>query len=121
MPHHTTRTEGFVAVLATDPQRSPEVLADLKAVVARSVGGILVVLQEPTRWPGGAVIGVAPRRGPETVGPPFWLGPLSGEPAREALLNWLGEGGPGAAPLPEALARLTMRPRRPAPAPHTTN
>ncbi|MFR9806521.1 hypothetical protein ACL02T_30155 [Pseudonocardia sp. RS010] len=131
MPHRETRPEptgeavrgwdGFVAVLATDPQRSPDVLAELKAVVARSTGGVLVVLQNPTLWSGGAVVGVAPRRGPETVGPPLWLGPLGGEPEREALFGWLREGGPGAAPLPQDLLRFALRPRYHAPCAHTTN
>jgi hypothetical protein len=131
MPHHETRPttaldaardrDGFVAVLATDPQCSPAVLAELKAVVAGSAGGVLVVLDKSTPWSGGAVVGVAPRRGLDTLGPPLWLGPLIKAPEQEALLGWLRDGGPAAAPLPKALVGFALRPRYPAPRPHTAN
>ncbi|ODU07293.1 MAG: hypothetical protein ABS81_02015 [Pseudonocardia sp. SCN 72-86] len=123
---HDTRAggtgwDGFVVVVATDPELTPGILPELKELVGATTGGVLVVLREPMPWPGGAVVGAAPRRNHDgALGRPLWLGPLTGDSERSALLEWLRVGGPGT-PLPRALAPAALRPR-PVPQPmHTAN
>ncbi len=102
--------DGYAVILATDPERSPEFLAQLRAVVARSRGGVLISLREPARWSGGPVISVHLRWDgePRVVGPGQWLGPLTAADERRAVCRWLAGGGPLTGPPPADLRPGTL-------------
>lgn len=102
--------DGYAIILATDPDRSPEFFAELRAVVARSRGGVLISLREPARWLGGPVISVHLRRDdePRVVSPGQWLGPLRAERERRAVCRWLADGGPLTGPPPVELQPRTL-------------
>jgi hypothetical protein len=107
-----TGWDGVVVIVATEPERSPGVFAELKSVVASSTGGLLVVLEKPAPWPGGPVIGLQLRRNSDgAVGAQCWLGPIGAGQEQDALVSWLRAGGPGRTPVPRALAHRVLRPR----------
>lgn len=59
----------------------------------------------------GDVVVVRPAAGRSQAGA-VWLAGATGEQALLELQGWLRDGGPGAAPLPTALAPLAIDPRR---------
>ena len=57
------------------------------------------------------VVVVSPsKRGHRAGGRPMWLGYVLGASAEVDISDWLRDGGPGLAPLPEALASSIFRP-----------
>jgi hypothetical protein len=123
---------GFVAVLATEPARSAEFYAQLRELVRKSSGGVLVCLRRPALWTGGPIVGVhlrpaepdrpadpaepggRPRGAAHALGPGLWLGPLSRSEDRRALCRWLRDGGPAGGPPPVSLRQRALPgPNRP--------